>query len=84
MIFLKIHPGIKLDVFDAMIVTANEVGIGYSGHVPVEVGVRHAMVSKYGSIDHVDGFIRGLVPPEKGLDVTRNDFFWNELCLRFG
>ena len=73
--FLKIHPGIKLEVFNKMVATANEVGIGYSGHVPVDVGVHRAIESKFGSIDHVDGFIRGLVPEESGLDLTVNDFF---------
>ncbi len=73
--FLKVHPGIKLDVFDAMVNTANEVGIGFSGHVPYDVGIRHAIESKYGSVDHVDGFIEGLVPSGKKLSFEENGFF---------
>jgi hypothetical protein len=73
--FIKIHPGVPLASFDKMVETANEVGIGFSGHVPVEVGIRHAIESGYGSIDHADGFIRGIVPDDAGLDLTRNDFF---------
>ncbi|MBT8293291.1 MAG: amidohydrolase family protein, partial [Eudoraea sp.] len=50
--FLKIHPGIKRNVFDELVKTANEVGISFSGHVPVDVGIERALKSKYASIDH--------------------------------
>ncbi|MGB3151157.1 MAG: amidohydrolase family protein [Maribacter sp.] len=73
--FLKIHPGIQLDIFDQIVKTANEVGIPFSGHVPVDVGIRHALESKYASIDHVDGFLEGLVPASKNVDPSENGFF---------
>lgn len=73
--FLKIHPGLKLEVFNEVVKTANEVGIPYSGHVPVDVGIRHALASKYATIDHVDGFLEGLVPEEAGVDPSANGFF---------
>ena len=73
--FLKIHPGIQLDVFDQVVLTANEVGIPFAGHVPVAVGIRHALKSKYAAIDHVDGFLEGLVPESKNVDPTKNGFF---------
>ncbi len=73
--FLKIHPGLKLEVFNEIVKTANEVGIGFSGHVPVDVGVRHAIASGYGSIDHVDGFLEGLVPEKAGVSPDQNGFF---------
>lgn len=73
--FLKIHPGIKREVFDAMVATAKEVGMGYSGHVPLDVGVRHALASGYGTIDHVDGYVEGLVPQSSGLDPQSGGFF---------
>ncbi len=73
--FLKIHPGIKLSVFNEMVSTANEVGIPFSGHVPVDVGVRRAIEAKYGSIDHVDGYLEGLVPPSYNVDIDANGFF---------
>ena len=60
--FLKIHPGIQRDVFDILVKTANQVGITFSGHVPQDVGIRHAIASKYASIDHLDGYIEGLAP----------------------
>ncbi len=73
--FLKIHPGIPLEAFDELVKTANEVGITFSGHVPVAVGIRHALESKYASIDHVDGFLEGLVPESENVDPTENGFF---------
>ena len=73
--FLKMHPGIQLNVFDAVVKTAKEVGIPYAGHVPVDVGVRHAMESGYASIDHVDGFLEGLVPQSANVNPSDNGFF---------
>jgi hypothetical protein len=73
--FLKIHPGIQLDVFNQIVKTANEVGIDFAGHVPVNVGIRHALKSKYASIDHVDGFLEGLVSETLDLDASANGFF---------
>lgn len=62
--FLKIHPGIKLEVFDEMASTAKSVGIDFSGHVPADVGIDHAIASGYATIDHLDGYIEGLAPEE--------------------
>ena len=73
--FLKIHPGIRLEVFDELVRTANEVGIPFAGHVPVDVGIVHALESKYKSIDHVDGFLEGLVPESENVEPTENGFF---------
>lgn len=73
--FLKIHPGIALDVFDQLVKTANEVDIPFSGHVPVNVGIRHAIESKYSSIDHIDGFLEGLVPESENVNPENNGFF---------
>ncbi|MEP1035311.1 amidohydrolase family protein [Ekhidna sp.] len=73
--FLKIHPGLKLEVFNEVVKIANEVGIGFSGHVPVDVGVRRAIASGYSSIDHVDGFLEGLVPQSIDIVPDQNGFF---------
>jgi imidazolonepropionase-like amidohydrolase len=73
--FLKIHPGIKRVVFDQIVNTAREVGIPFSGHVPVDVGIRHALESQYASIDHLDGFLEGLVPETADVNPEENGFF---------
>lgn len=73
--FLKLHPGIRLHVFDEIVKSANESGIPYAGHVSNLVRVRHALENKYQTIDHVDGFIEGLVPEEAGVNPIENGFF---------
>jgi len=73
--FLKLHPGIRLHVFDEIVKTANESGIPYAGHVSNLVRVRHALQNRYQTIDHVDGFIEGLVPDEAGVNPIENGFF---------
>ncbi len=73
--FLKIHPGIQREVFDQIAQTANEVGIPFAGHVPVDVGIRRALESGQASIDHVDGFLEGLVPESSQLNPSDNGFF---------
>ena len=73
--FLKLHPGIKMNVFDAIVATAKEVGIPYAGHVSIHVGIRHAIASDYASVDHLDGYLEGLVLPDAGLAADQNGFF---------
>jgi len=73
--FLKIHPGIPLESFNTLVEKAREVGIPFAGHVPVAVGIRHALESEYASIDHVDGFLEGLVPESTDVDPAANGFF---------
>lgn len=73
--FLKIHPGIQLDVFEELVKTAREVGITFSGHVPVAVGVRRAIDFKYASIDHLDGYVEGLVPASANVDPNTGGLF---------
>ena len=73
--FLKIHPGIKLNVFEELVATAREKGIDFAGHVPVDVGIHRALESGFATIDHVDGFLEGLVPAEANVDPNSNGFF---------
>ena len=73
--FLKVHPGIPLNAFNEMVKTANEVGIPFAGHVPLDVGIRRAISAKYETIDHVDGYIEGLVPYDANVNPNENGFF---------
>lgn len=73
--FLKIHPGIRLEVFNALAETARDEEIPFAGHVPVDVGIIKAIESGYATIDHVDGFLEGLVPADKLGDPNDNGFF---------
>jgi imidazolonepropionase-like amidohydrolase len=73
--FLKLHSGLRLEVFDEIARTAKEVGMGFAGHVSVDVGIVHALKSGYASIDHVDGYLEGLVPASAGVKPDQNGFF---------
>jgi imidazolonepropionase-like amidohydrolase len=73
--FLKIHPGMKRDVFDALARTADEVGIRFAGHVPTHVGLERAIEAGYWSVDHLDGFIEALVKPDAEIDPHQPTFF---------
>lgn len=73
--FLKIHPGVKLEVWDAIEKTAKSVGIPYAGHVPVDVGIHRALDASYKTVDHLDGFIDGLIPDGQEFDKDGGGFF---------
>lgn len=60
--YLKLHPGLSRAKFDSISSTAKRVGIPFVGHVSSAVGVWRAIDAGYSSIDHLDGFIEGLVP----------------------
>lgn len=58
--FLKIHPGLSRETFEALARTADSVGIRFAGHVPAAVGLDRALAARYASIDHLDGYVERL------------------------
>jgi imidazolonepropionase-like amidohydrolase len=60
--FLKMHPGLTRDKFEAIAAAAHETGMPMVGHVSFGVGIWRAIDAGYATIDHLDGFIEGLVP----------------------
>ncbi len=60
--FLKIHPGLSRDEFDAIADTANALGIPFAGHVPASVGIAGALDKGMATIDHLDGYMAALSP----------------------
>ena len=73
--FLKLHPGLTLANFNAIVKAANEVGIPYGGHVSSGVGVWRAIDANYATIDHLDGFIEGMVPGIEAMSDQEIGFF---------
>ncbi len=73
--FLKLHPGLTRANFDAIVKTANEVGITFGGHVSSAVGVWRAIEANYSTIDHLDGFIEGMVPGIEAMTDQEIGFF---------
>lgn len=73
--FLKIHPGLTLEEFDAIALTANEIGIPFAGHVPEDVGVPRALAAGIATIDHLDGYMQTLLKPNEDLSGGLSGFF---------
>jgi imidazolonepropionase-like amidohydrolase len=61
--FLKIHPGLTREEFDAMAATADRLGIRFAGHVPEDVGIERALEAGIATIDHLDGYMESLLRP---------------------
>jgi imidazolonepropionase-like amidohydrolase len=57
---LKIHEGLSLATYDAIVKTAKEVGMPFGGHVPNDVGLLHALKSGQSTIEHLDGYVEEL------------------------
>ncbi|NDY96015.1 amidohydrolase family protein [Wenzhouxiangella limi] len=72
---LKLHPGLWPDAFAAIAETADALGMAYSGHVSVAVGLDRVLASRQGSIDHLDGYGQQLVPPDHPLHGTYPGLF---------
>jgi imidazolonepropionase-like amidohydrolase len=60
--FLKIHPGLSRDTYDAIVRTSNEIGLTWAGHVPAAVGLPHALAARQSTVDHLDGILEMSTP----------------------
>ena len=60
--FLKIHPGLTREEFDAVAGTARSLGMPFAGHVPADVGIERALAAGIATIDHLDGYMQSLLP----------------------
>lgn len=65
---LKVLPGLKRDVYDAMARTAKDAGIEFSGHIPADVGLVHAIEQGQRTVDHLDGYIEHLDAKNSPID----------------
>lgn len=59
---LKIHPGLDVPRFDAILGKARELDMIVVGHVPEAVGLAHALDQRMSCIEHLDDYVRALVP----------------------
>jgi imidazolonepropionase-like amidohydrolase len=73
--FVKIHPGLRREVFDALASTAREAGIPFAGHISAEVGVIDTLAARQSAIDHLDGYVHALVLPDCVDDEIKANFF---------
>ncbi len=70
---LKIHPGLSRAAYDAIVETANEVGILWAGHVPAAVGLDRALEARQATIDHLDQYMEAIVVD--GTDTSQSLWF---------
>jgi imidazolonepropionase-like amidohydrolase len=68
---LKVHPGLTRARYDAMARAAQESGIRFAGHVPADVGLRHAIEMGQETFDHLDGYIEFLDAFDRPIDRVR-------------
>ncbi|HAC16210.1 MAG TPA: amidohydrolase [Bacteroidetes bacterium] len=54
---LKLHPGLSVEVFDAIADEANKLGMDFSGHISHAVGLERTLASGKGTIDHLDRYM---------------------------
>ena len=73
--FLKIHPGLTREEFDAMATTADRLGIRFAGHVPEDVGIERALEAGIVTIDHLDGYMESLLRPHDDPSGGLSGFF---------
>lgn len=73
--FLKLHPGLERDEYQAIVSVADELGIPIAGHVGVKVGLSLTLSSAQASIDHLDGYAQELVAPQHELYGSSPGFF---------
>lgn len=67
---LKVHEGLKPEVYDAIVKTAREVGTPIAGHVTASVGLNRALAAKQISIEHLDNYLQSAVTPGANLQIT--------------
>jgi imidazolonepropionase-like amidohydrolase len=58
----KLHPGLDRERFDALMSAAKRVGLPVVGHVSAAVGLEHALARGQDGIEHLDDYVRALVP----------------------
>ena len=73
--FIKIHPGIKREVFDSLSAAAQRAGLRMAGHVPLEVGLQRALEVPYVSIDHLDGYVEAMVRADSPIGPSESQLF---------
>ncbi len=66
----KIHPGVPLEVWDHMVEVAQAAGLTYSGHVPADVGLVHAIETGMSTVDHLDGYIQAVASDDVQAQVS--------------
>ena len=63
--FVKVHPGLSKEEFDAAVEAGQTYGIDLAGHVTASAGLIHVLESGQVTVDHLDGYVESMVPESK-------------------
>lgn len=82
---LKVHEGLSLESYDAIVAEARAAKIPIGGHLPASVSLAHALAAKQSSIEHLDGYLEAIDGDEAAVDTkiasaaeaTREAGVWN-------
>lgn len=78
---LKLHPGLDLARFDAIADAARRAQLPIAGHVAEAVGLEHSLGGGLGTVEHMDDYVRALVPEDRPERVASPGFFGVEVAL---
>jgi imidazolonepropionase-like amidohydrolase len=78
---IKLHPGLDVARFDAIASTARRVGLPIAGHVSEAVGLERALAGGTGTIEHMDDYVRALVPADRAERTAAPGFFGVDAAL---
>lgn len=59
---LKFHPGLTLEIFEAVTDEANKLGMEFSGHISYDIGLERTLKSGKKTIDHLDRYMEFIAP----------------------
>ena len=63
------------EAFDTLAATAKRVGIPFAGHVPEDVGIARAIEARYATIEHLDGYVEGMLRDGSPVTAEQSAFF---------
>ncbi|HEX8556594.1 MAG TPA: amidohydrolase family protein [Pyrinomonadaceae bacterium] len=61
---VKVHEGLRPEVYQALMAAARKEGIRVAGHVTATVGLRRALAARQSSVEHLDGYLQALAPED--------------------
>lgn len=80
--FLKQHPGLTEAEFEAFADAAHAVSIPFAGHISRDAGLAATLDAGQATIDHLEGYIAALVPPDERETAGDPGFFGLALAER--
>jgi imidazolonepropionase-like amidohydrolase len=78
---LKFHPGLSVELFEAITDEANTIGIEFSGHISHAVGLERSLAAGKGSIDHLDRYMEFLAGNPEDREDPSIIYFGYDLAL---